>query len=103
MKYRASYNAEEPLESLIERLNKCVDFATAAREPVLYTQLVRIPYELVVNTGQLPEDCRSWRNQDDKYWITFQVHCIESQVELRERQQTSRQGGYRANNLVGIE
>ena len=36
---RASYNAEEPLESLIESLieslNKCVNFATAYSKPVL--------------------------------------------------------------------
>ena len=34
---RGSCNADEPLESLIERLNKCTDFATAAGEPVSYT------------------------------------------------------------------
>ena len=41
---RASYNAEEPFGSLVERLNECVDFATSASDPVLETQLVRISY-----------------------------------------------------------
>ena len=91
---RASYNSEEPLESLIERLDECADFATAAGEPVSETQLVRIAYGLVTETGQYPEDCRSWKNQDDKSWTTFQDHFIEAQADLRERQQTSRQGGY---------
>ena len=44
---QASYNTEKPLKSLIERLNECADFATAAGEPVLETQLVRIAYGLV--------------------------------------------------------
>ena len=46
------YNAEEPLESLIERINECTDFATASSEPVSETQLVRISYRLVAETRQ---------------------------------------------------
>ena len=56
---RASYNSKEPLESLTERLNECADFVTAASEPVSETQLVRITYVLVAETGQYPEDCRA--------------------------------------------
>ena len=49
---RASYNAEEPLKSLTERLNKCAEFATAADDPVSETQLVRIAYSQVAETGK---------------------------------------------------
>ena len=70
---RASYNTEEPLKSLIKRLNKCADFATASGEPVSETQLVRITYRLVADTGKYPDDCWAWRNQDEKYWTTFQA------------------------------
>ena len=63
-KTQAAYNSEELLESLIERLDKCVDFATEAGDPVSETQLVRIAYGLVAETGQYPEDCRAWRNHD---------------------------------------
>ena len=48
---RESYNADETLKSPIERLGKCADFATAAREPVSETQLVCITYGLVAETG----------------------------------------------------
>ena len=44
-------DSEEQLESLIERLNECAYFATAASEPVSETQLVRIAYGLVDETG----------------------------------------------------
>ena len=44
---RASYNVEESLESLIKMLNKCADFTTASRTPVLETQLVCIAYVLI--------------------------------------------------------
>ena len=80
---RSSYNSEEPLEILIKRLDECADFATAAREPVSDTQLVRIAYRLVADTGHYPEDCRACRNQDDKSWTTFQFHFIEAQANLR--------------------
>ena len=80
-----------------------MDFATAASEPVSETQLVHITYGLVAKTVQYPEDCSFWRNQDYKSWISFQACFIEAQADLRERQQTSRQGVYRANNLVGIK
>ena len=56
---QASYNSEDPLEILIKRLNECVEFATAASKPVSETQLVRISYGLVTETGQYPEDCRA--------------------------------------------
>ena len=55
------------------------------------------------DTGQYPEDCRAWNNQDEKSCTTFQAHLIEAQENLRERQKTSRQGGYGSNNLVGIQ
>ena len=100
---RASYNAEEPLESLIERLNECADFTTAASEPVLETQVVRIASVLVAKTRQYPEYCRAWKNQDDKSWTSFQAHFIKAHADIRERQKISRQGGYGANNLVGIK
>ena len=57
----------------------------------------------MANTGQYPENCRASRNQDEKLWTSFQDHFIEAYNSLRETQKTSRQGGYRANNLVGIE
>ena len=50
------------------------------------TQLFRIAYGLVAETGKYPEECRAWRNQDEKSWITFQSHFIEAHADLRERQ-----------------
>ena len=82
---QASYNAEEPLKSLTKRINKYADFSTAASKSVSDTQLLLITYGLVSNTGQYPEDCRAWRNQDYKSWKSFQTHFIEAQADLIER------------------
>ena len=76
----ASYNAEEPLESLTKRLDECADFAMAAREPVSETRIARIAYGLVTETGQYPEECGVWRNQYEISWTTFQSHFIGAQA-----------------------
>ena len=49
---QALYNSEEPLENLIKRIDECADFVTASGEPVSETQLVRITYGMVAETGQ---------------------------------------------------
>ena len=100
---RSPYNVEEPLKSLIKRLNECEDFATSVSELVSDNHIVRITYGLVSETGQYPEDCQAWRNQTKKSWKSFQYHFILVQADIRERQQTSIQGGYGSNNLVWIE
>ena len=49
---RAPYNAEDLIESLVRGINECANFYTAARETVSQTQIVRIVYGLVYETGQ---------------------------------------------------
>ena len=100
---RSPYNAEERLKGLIKRLNQCADFVAAASKAVSETQIVRIAYRLVAETGQYPEDCCMWMTQYDKFLTAFQDHSIEAQADLKERRQTLCQGGYGADNLVGIE
>ena len=39
----------------------------------------------------------------EKYCTDLQTHFIKFQAELQERHQTLRQGGYKANDLIGIE
>ena len=47
-----SFNSKEPLESLTESLDECADFATAAGETVLETQLVCIVNGIVTEMVQ---------------------------------------------------
>ena len=96
------YNAEKSIEGIIERLNECSDLAAAASDQVSTTKLVHITYGLIEETGQYPEDFQEWRMHENAYCTSFQFHFIKAKSELRERKQTSRQGGYGSNNLVGI-
>ena len=52
----AAISVEDPLNSLIERLNECADFVTAGTKPVSETHMVRIAYVLVAEIYQYPED-----------------------------------------------
>ena len=47
----SAYNPEESLVSLIERLNKCSNYAVESGNPVTETQLVYIAYILVAEKG----------------------------------------------------
>ena len=67
------------------------------------TQIIRITYRLIAEMEQYPEDCRAWTMLENKYWTYFCSQFIEAQSDLREQQQTSLQGVYRANILVRIE
>ena len=51
-KLRQPFNPNEPLESLYMRLNKCVDYATQAGDPVTKGKVIHISYSLVAETGQ---------------------------------------------------
>ena len=64
-KLRESYNLEKPLESLYTRLNECMDYATAADEPIIEGQVVRIAYGLVAETGQFQDDFQTWQSKSD--------------------------------------
>ena len=80
---------------------------TATGEPITEGQLFSTAYDLVAETGQYMEDCRTCpsRVENSKTWTKFQYHSIKALEDLRKSQQNSLQGGYAgvANNLVGIQ
>ena len=53
--FHVAYNFKEPLEILIKRLNECVDFATAASDPLTKGHIISIVYVLAANTVQYME------------------------------------------------
>ena len=77
-KLREPCNPDETLKSLYTRLNECMDYATAASDPITEVQAVRIAYGIVAETGKLQEDCRIWRAklEPQKTSTQFQKHFI---------------------------
>ena len=63
---------------------------------------MRIVCVLVAETGQVQEECQTWRAklEQEKTWTAFQVHYIKAQAYMRKRQKISRQRGY--TSAVGV-
>ena len=95
-------NYKEPLESLIKRINKCLEFAVVTSNLAAETQLICTTYGLVSEIGIYQEDCSVWRTNPNKEWPAFQSHFIKEQDDLLERQHTARQGEYGSNRMVLI-
>ena len=78
------------------RLNDCVDYTTAAGDHVIEVNLVQIAYGLVAETGQVQEDCRTWRAklECDQNYMYFQAQFIKAQVYLRKVLHIFLQAGY---------
>ena len=104
-KLRQPCNPNKPLESLYIRLNKCLEYATAAGKTITEVQVVYITYDLFAETRKFQEYCRAWRAKSDpeNTLNKFQAYFIETKSDLRKRQQISHQGRYRtgtANNTM---
>ena len=61
-----TYNTDKPLESLYTRPNECVEYATAAGEPITEGKFFGIAYGLVSETRQFQKDCWTWRAKFDQ-------------------------------------
>ena len=51
-KLQKPYNPNKTIERLYTRLNKCINYATFAGDPITKVKLVRIAYGLVAEMGK---------------------------------------------------
>jgi hypothetical protein len=54
-----------PIEALFTQLQAGVRFAAAGGEPISDTQVARMGYTIILNTGLFTEACREWRLKPD--------------------------------------
>ena len=102
-KFRAPYDPGQPIEILFSQIEDTMDFADAGGTPYSANQIVTNAYQLVFNTGLLPEACRDWRKKpaDQKTWAIFKVDFADAHQDLRLSQGTAQEGGYHsANNAM---
>ena len=67
------------------------------------TQIVRITYRIVAEMGEYQKYCQVWSNKATITCTSFQEQFIYAQADLRDIQQTARQGEYRAQNSIRIQ
>ena len=83
---RAPYNRNQPFETLIYQVENAVDYASAGDTPYTPSQVVRIAFQLMFQTGIFNDDCKLWRRQpaDVKTWTRFKEFFATAHQEWRE-------------------
>ena len=59
------WNPPQPIEDLFLQLTRGSQFASDGSEPIALSQVLRIGYTLIANTGLFAEACREWRKIRD--------------------------------------
>jgi len=94
----------QPIEDLFLHLNRGSQFASDGSEPIALSQVLRIGYTLIANTGLFAEACREWRKIRDinKSMETFQVLFTEAEQDRSSLLTTASQAGYHAGNATAV-
>jgi len=85
------WNPPQPIEDLFLQLNGGSQFASDGSEPIALSQVLRIGYTLIANTGLFAE------NMD-----TFQVLFTEAEQDRSSLLTTASQAGYHAENATAV-
>ena len=90
------------IKDLFLQLTRGSQFAANCTEPIALSQVLRIGYRLIANTGLFIEACREWRkNRDtDKNMALFQELFTEAEQDRSSLRTTSSQAGYHAGNVT---
>jgi len=98
------WNTPQPIEALFLQLTRGSQFASDSSEPTALSQVLRIGYTLIANTGLFAEACREWRKirDIDKNMDTFQVLFAEAEQDSSSLLTTASQAGYHAGNATAV-
>jgi hypothetical protein len=91
----APWHPPAPLEDLFSQIALGARLAAAGGEPLNDTQVARIGYNLVLQTGLFPDACREWRLKDDAHqtYAAFKTHFSRMEADRLESL-TSASAGY---------
>jgi len=100
----APWNPPQPIEDLFLQLTRGSQFASNGSEPIALSQVLRIRYTLIANTGLFIEACREWRKipDVDKNVAKFQELFHRDVQDCSSVLTTSSQAGYHAGNVTAI-
>jgi hypothetical protein len=93
---KASYDANLPIETIFDQVEKAVEFAVAGDSPYPPVQVVNAAFQLFFQTGLFADDCKAWKRKDagDKIWPAFKTFFSEAHKEWRQSQATTAGTGY---------
>ena len=95
----AQWTPPTPIEALWEQLKEGQEFATEGAEAIANSQLMRLAYDNIKNTGLFNDQCRTWRQKlaADKTYASLKIYFIECDTDRRQNETTSGTAGYSAN------
>jgi hypothetical protein len=77
-----SYDPNQPIEMLFQKIQDARAFAVAGGQPYGTTMIVNVAYTLVFNMGLFPDACRAWQSRAiaEKTWAQFKIalHIVSS-------------------------
>jgi hypothetical protein len=90
------WDGVEPFESVIERVNECIEFAQEADREYTENQVLDRVLVVVAKCGLYADDIKDWNKvpDEDKTWPEFQEFMLKAQTEFRRNQQNNKQTGY---------
>ena len=90
------WDGVEPFESVIERVNECIDFAQEADREYTENQILDRVLVVVAKCGLYADDIKDWNKipDEDRTWPEFQEFMLKAQTEYRRNQQNTKQMGY---------
>jgi hypothetical protein len=100
----AQWNPPTPIADLFLQLHDGQEFAADGNESISDSQLLRLCYDNVNNTGLFNNALKLWRakTQADKTYPLFCTYMTSKHKDRMRNQLTSERAGYSANNVSKI-
>ena len=101
-KLRAPYDANHPIETLIDQVELAVEYSAVGKTPYSAEKVVTIAFQLVFQTGLFLDDCKLWKRKApvEKTWANFKTFFALARHEWRKSLVTNAGGGFQSANHV---
>jgi hypothetical protein len=98
---KETWNVEEPMELLWERLSTAMEFATRHQDPISDFNAVNLTFAAIESTGVFTDACDRWRDRDNftKTIDNLRVF-FTKENKNRLRKLTAAQGGFHGANAA---
>ena len=103
--FRTPYNINQPIETLIDRVKNCGDYATPGNTPYSLEQVISIAFQFIYHTGLFVDDCKAWKrlHTQQKNWFGFKTFFATAHKKWQESQSTTTGSEFHSANLLQEE
>jgi len=101
----ANYDVNLPIETFFKRIEECVQYTAAGSTPFAAAQVASTAFRSIQKTGMFTDECKIWKRlpTPEKTRAQLKIDFTLAHNELRESQQTTRGGGFHANNVQELQ